>query len=149
VLRLAITALCGVGFYASLFMLRKSRLAQRRELAGPSIVEEPHARLFFSAPNSLFGSCYFPLLAAAVWIYPRLTFGDAALALRWAILVSVVAAGATSAFLAYSLLFITRRECPYCWSSHVVNGLLLFMVPVDVFGGGIGMLTMLAGAHSG
>src|SRR5665213_3767757 len=115
--RIAISILCGVGFYASLFMLRKSRMAERGNVDGPSVVKEPHARLFFGAPNSLFGSLYFPLLAAAVWIYPWL----AAPVLRWLIVLAVAAAAATSLFLAYSLLFITKRRCQYCWTAHIVN----------------------------
>jgi uncharacterized membrane protein len=124
--RIAISILCSVGFYASLFMLRKSRMAERGNVDGPSVVKEPHARLFFGAPNSLFGSLYFPLLAAAVWIYPWL----AAPVLRWLIVLAVAAAAATSLFLAYSLLFITKRRCPYCWTAHIVNWLLLFLVPL-------------------
>jgi uncharacterized membrane protein len=107
-------------------MLRKSRLAERGAVDGPSVVKEPHARLFFGVPNSLFGSVYFPLVAVAVWFFPP--------GLRWFVMAAVAAAAATSLFLAYSLLFITKRECPYCWASHVVNGLLFVLVAVDLFG---------------
>jgi len=128
ILRIAITALCAAGFYVAVAMLRKSLLAERGELAGPSVVEEAHARLFFGTPNALWGTLYYPLLVAAVWLEPT------APALRWIAIAAVAAAAATSLFLAYSLLFITKRECPYCWTSHVVNWLLLFIVPLDIFG---------------
>jgi uncharacterized membrane protein len=116
IVRGLITVLCGVGLYASLFMLRKSQRAARGELSGPSVVKTPRAHLF-GIPNSLLGSLYYPALAIAVWfVGPPAT-----------IFVLVVAsfAAATSALLGYSLLFITRRSCPYCWTSHAVNWALL------------------------
>src|SRR5690242_18829383 len=45
--RTVITVLCAIGFYASVFMLRKSVRAARGELAEPSVVQTPRARLFF------------------------------------------------------------------------------------------------------
>ncbi len=130
-LRAAITLLCAGGLYASQHMFRKSLLAERGELADSSIVEEPHARLFFGVPNSLFGCCYFPLLAAAVWLYVPVETADPhiALVVRWIVLAMLAVASATSAFLAVSLLFITRRACPFCWTSHTINLLLLCAVP--------------------
>jgi uncharacterized membrane protein len=102
-------------------MLRKSRLAERGSVDGPSVVKEPHARLFFGLPNAFFGSLYFPFVVIGVWFCPP--------GLHWFVIAVVAAAAATSLFLAYSLLFITRRECPYCWTGHAVNGLLLVLVP--------------------
>ena len=58
------------------------------------------------------------MLAIAVW----LVRGTAA---EIALLVVVLGAAGTSVLLAYSLLFITRRECPYCWTSHLMNWTLL------------------------
>jgi uncharacterized membrane protein len=95
-------------------------MAERGNVDGPSIVKEPHARLFFGVPNALFGSFYFPLLAAAVWIDPWQSA-------RWLIVLPAAAAGVTSLFLAYSLLFVTRQRCPY-WTAHIVNWILLFLV---------------------
>lgn len=115
--RVVITVLCGVGLYTSLFMLRKSIRAARGEVRGPSVVKTPRAHLF-GVPNSALGVVYYPAAAAAVWLIHS---PWAALAL----LVVMAGAAATSAFLAYSLLFITRRECPYCWTSHCVNWVLL------------------------
>ena len=42
---------------------------------------------------------------------------------------SLFAAG-FSLYLAYSLLFVTRMPCLYCWTSHAVNWLL----PLLIFG---------------
>ena len=113
IVRVLVTLCCGVGLYVSLFMLRKSLRAARGELKGPSVVKTPRAHLF-GVPNSLLGTVYYPVLAVAVWLV-RGTVAEVAL------LVIVLGAACTSAVLAYSLLFITRRECPYCWTSHVMN----------------------------
>ena len=37
-------------------------------------------------------------------------------------------AAAMSLYLAYSLLFVTRMPCPYCWTSHVANWALAVLV---------------------
>lgn len=117
IVRAMVTVLCGVGLYSSLFMLRKSIRAARGEIRGPSVVKTPRAHLF-GVPNSLLGSFYYPALAVTVWFVRS---PIAALVL----VVVVFFAAATSVALACSLLFITRRECPYCWTSHAVNWALL------------------------
>jgi uncharacterized membrane protein len=119
IVRAVITVLCGVGLYSSLFMLRKSILAARGEILGPSVVKTSRAHLF-GVPNSLLGSLYYPAVAVAVW------FVHSALAAVVLLLV-VFSAAAMSVFLGYSLLFITRRECPFCWTSHAVNWALLLL----------------------
>lgn len=119
VIRGVITVLCGVALYASLFMLNKSRRAARGEIAGPSVVKTPRAHLF-GVPNSLLGALYYPAVAAAVWVlHGRLP--------AMILLLAVLGAAASSAYLAYSLLYITRRECPYCWTSHIVNWSLVVL----------------------
>ncbi len=110
VIRGVITVLCGVALYASLFMLNKSRRAARGEVKGPSVVKTPRAHLF-GVPNSLLGTFYYPGVAVAVWV------------LHGRVSAAILAAGRAGcrgyvAYLAYSLLYITRRECPYCWTSH-------------------------------
>jgi uncharacterized membrane protein len=111
--------LCGVGLYSSLFMLAKSRRATRGELAGPSVVKSPRARLF-GVPNALLGALYYPALGFSVWVvHAPVTV--------IVLLLAVFCAAATSVALAYSLLFITRSPCPYCWTSHVVNWALLLL----------------------
>lgn len=116
-----ITALCAVGAYASVFMLRKTALAARGRLTEPSIVQTPRARLFAGLPNALFGCVYYLALASVVWWCPTPPA-------HWAALVAATAAGVTSLYLAYTLAFVTRRSCPYCWTAHVVNWLLLASV---------------------
>jgi uncharacterized membrane protein len=117
VVRIVITLLSGVGLYASLFMLNKSRRAARGEVKGPSVVKTPRAHLF-GIPNSLVGSLYYPGIAVAAWLVGGTI---------WEIVLLIVALGAaaTSAYLAYSLVYVTRRECPYCWTAHIVNWCLL------------------------
>lgn len=119
VVRAVITFLCGVGLYASLFMLNKSRRASRGEVKGPSVVKTPRAHLF-GVPNSLLGSLYYPVIASTVWIVHGPVAAIVLLAL-------VLGAAATSAYLAFSLIFLTRQECPYCWASHAVNWCLLIL----------------------
>ena len=108
------TLLCGVGLYASLFMLAKTRRAQRGELTEESVVQTPRARLYGGASNALLGALYYPAVAVALWmVRTRLTAAVLAAAIAFAAL--------TSAVLAYSLLFVTRRPCAYCWTGHAVN----------------------------
>jgi len=116
--RVIITVLCGVGLYASLFMLRKSNRDAQGLLAEPSVVQTPRARLLAGAPNAAFGVAYYPLLAVAVW--PAV----AAWQIEVLLAISLVA-GAVSAVLAYSLLFITKMPCAFCWTSHGINWALI------------------------
>jgi uncharacterized membrane protein len=119
IVRVVITLLCGVGLYTSLFMLAKSRRARRGEVREPSVVTTPRAHLF-GVQNSLLGLLYYPALALAVWfVHPGV---GTALALAAAFFAAI-----TSGVLAYSLLFVTRRECAYCWTAHAVNWSLLFL----------------------
>jgi uncharacterized membrane protein len=120
-LRAIITVLCGVGLYASLFMLRKGVAASRGELAEPSVVQTPRARLLGGVPNALLGAVYYPALAVAIWLATtRLSLALVA--------VPVFAAAAVSVVLAYSLLRITRMPCVYCWTSHAINWTLALCV---------------------
>lgn len=121
--RLLIALLCAVGFYASVFMLRKGLLAARGALRESSVVETPRAKIFAGVPNALFGCLYYAGVAAAAWIPRSAGFLGAATA-------AAILAAAASAYLAYSLLRITRRSCPYCWAAHGVNWLLLPAVTV-------------------
>ncbi|MBV8116850.1 MAG: hypothetical protein JOZ01_02665, partial [Candidatus Eremiobacteraeota bacterium] len=66
-MRLLITVLCGVGLYASLFMLAKTRRAGRGALKEPSVVQTPRARLVGGIPNAAYGAVYYLLLGIAVW----------------------------------------------------------------------------------
>lgn len=122
ILEVAITLLCGVGLYASLFMLAKGRRAERGLLAEPSVVQTARARLYGGVPNAALGAAYYLALAAAVWLV-RSPAGAAV------VLAAVAFAAITSVVLAYSLLFITKRPCPFCWTSHAINWLLAVLTP--------------------
>lgn len=121
-IRTVITVLCAVGFYASVFMLSKSARAARGALTEPSVVQTERAALFFGTPNSLIGLVYYAALGAVSW----LSHSAAVLALAAA---AALCAACTSAYLAYSLLYVTKRSCPYCWTAHAVNWALLAVVP--------------------
>jgi uncharacterized membrane protein len=122
ILEVAITMLCGVGLYASLFMLSKTRRAERGLLAEPSVVQSPRARLYGGIPNAALGVVYYGALAVAVWLV-RSPAGAAVT------LAAVALAAVTSLALAYSLLFVTRKTCPYCWTSHAINWSLAILTP--------------------
>jgi uncharacterized membrane protein len=116
VLVLTVFLLCAVGFYASAFMANKARRAARGELTEVSVVQSPFARLIGGVPNAAFGLIYYPCVALAVAL-------NNASAERAAFGASLLAA-AMSLALAYTLLFRTRRPCPYCWTAHAINWLL-------------------------
>lgn len=124
--RLIITVLCGVGLYASLFMLRKTRRAEQGLLVEPSVVQMPRARLLIGIPNAAFGAAYYVLLGICIWL-PRSAALSATLTL------ASLLAVAMSAMLAYSLLRVTRMPCPYCWTSHAINALLLLCMVLVLF----------------
>lgn len=109
--------LCAAGVYASAFMARKAGLAARGVLSEPSVVETPRARLFGGVSNAAIGFVYYLALAAALPFLDRPLVWGAAFA-------ASLGAAAMSAYLAYSLLFVTRRPCAFCWTSHAVNWLL-------------------------
>lgn len=114
---MVITLLCGVGLYASLFMLAKTKRGERGELSEPSVVLTPRARLLGNIPNAAFGIAYYAASAIGVWLLhpPALLI----------VLFASLAAAAMSIVLAYSLLFVTRMPCPFCWTSHLVNWALV------------------------
>ncbi|MBD5655747.1 MAG: hypothetical protein IAI50_11300 [Candidatus Eremiobacteraeota bacterium] len=121
IVRVTIVLLCGVGLYASAFMARKARRAARGELGEPSVVETPRARVAGGVPNAAIGLVYYAAVAVAV---PLLGVWD----VWWLVLAAALGAAAFSAYLAYSLLFVTRMPCVYCWTSHVTNWMLVALV---------------------
>jgi uncharacterized membrane protein len=120
---LTVFLLCAVGFYASAFMANKARRAARGELKEPSVVQSPAARLVGRVPNAVFGLIYYPCVAVAVAVPVDAVH-------KLALLASLLAA-AMSLVLAYSLLFRTKRPCPYCWTAHVVNWILPFLLWIE------------------
>jgi uncharacterized membrane protein len=112
-----IWALCAAGLYASTFIQLKTIRAKKGGVAGPSVVKTPRAHLFGEVPNSAFGIAYYSLMAIAAFFL-------AEPAVRIAALSASLLAAATSAYLAYSLLFVTKLPCSYCWTGHAVNWIL-------------------------
>jgi len=121
-----ITILCGVGLYASVFMLAKTQKAERGELTEPSVVETPRARLYGGVPNASLGIVYYVALAIAAWTLRG--------PVTYLVFAATAFAAVTSAVLAYSLLFVTRRSCPYCWTAHAVNWALVAIYATIAFG---------------
>jgi uncharacterized membrane protein len=117
----AVATLCAVGLYVSAFMYRKSQRASLGQLAEPSVVESPRARALAGIPNAAFGLAYYAALAAAI---PLLGVPP----VRWAAMAVALGAAAFSVYLAYSLLFVTRMPCPYCWTAHAVNWALALLL---------------------
>lgn len=115
--RVAVALLCCVGFYVSQAMFAKAQRAGRGELSEPSVVQRPAARLLFGTSNALLGMLYYASLAGAVWFTPGIVW--------YAAFSAAAAAACMSLYLAYSLTFRTKMPCPYCWTSHVVNWLLV------------------------
>ena len=116
-----ILLLCGVGLYASAFMARKAARAARGELTEPSVVESSRARSFGGTSNAAIGCAYYAALAIAAGLFD--------IPLVWsAAFTAALGAAAFSLYLAYSLLFVTRMPCVYCWTSHVVNWTLVALV---------------------
>ena len=114
----AVTA--GTGLYVAQYMYRKSRRAEKGELDEPSIVERPAARGPFGIPNAAFGIAYYGLVLSA------LPFGRFPAVRRCALAASALAL-AQSLYLMYSLLFVTKMPCPYCWTGHAVNVILFVL----------------------
>lgn len=125
-LRIGIITLCVVGLYVSYFMLRKYVMAARGELEGPSVVMSPRAKLG-RVPNAQSGLLYYSLMLA---VTPFLS--PAHPLVMYAALAGAVAASLTSLYLAYSLLFVTRMSCGYCWVGHAVNWSLLALMIAGV-----------------
>jgi len=112
-----IDALCLVGLYAAFVMTAKAARYARGEITEPSVVQRPQARAIGGISNSIFGIAYYCLLFVAAWFLRVPLVYDA-------MLVASLAATALSLYLAYSLLFVTRMPCTFCWTGHIVNWVL-------------------------
>jgi uncharacterized membrane protein len=109
-----------VGLYASAFMLRKQLLASRGVLPEASVVHTPRAKAV-GVPNALVGLVYYvALIILAPFLHNSLALSVA--------LGATILAAAFSLYLAYSLLFVTRMPCAYCWTGHVVNWSILALL---------------------
>ena len=109
-----VTAAAVVGLYASQHMYRKALRARRGELAEPSVVETPAGNFFLGQPNALLGLAFYgALLVTTPFAHDR--------SVRRGRAAASTLAFASSIYLGYSLLFVTRMACPYCWTSHAMN----------------------------
>ncbi len=118
IIRAFITVLCGIGLYVAIFMLQKTRRSERGLLREPSVVDSPRARLFGGLPNAQIGVLYYPAFLVGIWVAHR----------PWELGVLLIVSalvGVVSVVLAYSLLFVTRMPCPYCWTAHAINWMLV------------------------
>lgn len=104
----------GTGLYVAGHMYRKSRRAEKGELDEPSIVERPAARSLFGIPNAAFGIAYYGLHLVTLPFLGSQT-------VRRGVVAASALALAQSLYLMYSLLFVTRMPCPYCWTGHAMN----------------------------
>ena len=120
--RAGIAVLCLIGLYASAFMLRKYERARGGGLTEPSVVTSSRARVGL-VPNASVGLIFYAIMLA---LTPLLTpVHHFALT---AALIACALASVASLYLAYSLLFVTRLPCVYCWTGHVINWTLLALV---------------------
>lgn len=119
----ALLLLCAVGFFAALHMERRAQLARRGALREESVVRSPRARVILGASNAAIGAVYYVALAAASFFLSVPAVGAAALA-------AATLAALLSLYLAYSLIYVTRMACRYCWTAHAVNWLLLVLLIV-------------------
>jgi uncharacterized membrane protein len=106
--------LCAMGLYASAFMWRKAHRGALGLLREPSVVQTPRARAIGKTPNAALGVFYYAAVALA-------TLFPAPPVIGWLVVSVSLVAALFSTYLAYSLLFITRMPCPYCWTSHAIN----------------------------
>ena len=102
-------------------MARKTARAERGQRDEPSVVQSARARAIGRVPNAWLGLVYYAGLALAVpFIGVPLVWAGA--------LVAGLLAASLSLYLAYSLLFVTRMPCVYCWTGHAVNWSLLLLL---------------------
>lgn len=123
-IKVLICALCGIGLYSSVLMYRKSIRADRGLLREPSVVQTPRARAVGGLSNALLGMAYYAGLLLVVLFARSKPLWTLSLAASYA-------AAAMSAYLGYSLLFVTKMPCRYCWTAHAVNFLLAVLVSLS------------------
>jgi len=124
--RLILALLCLAGIYDAAYMFAKQRRIERGELQEDSVVSTPRAKVA-GVSNGLIGLVYYCALLIAHPLLGNPIVYDAALT-------AAVLAGAFSVYLGYSLLFVTRRRCAYCWAGHVINWSLLALLLIGRHG---------------
>ena len=93
------------------------QICQLKESSCMMIVDTPRAKIF-GIPNSVFGIGLYSYLILSIFVY--LPPVIAILLLGFAVIRSI--------YLAYSLIFVTKIPCPLCFTSHVINIILLLLV---------------------
>ena len=93
------------------------KVCQLKESSCMMIVDTPRAKIF-GIPNSVFGIGLYSYLILSIFVY--LPPVMAILLLAFAVVRSI--------YLAYSLIFVTKIPCPLCFTSHVINIILLLLV---------------------
>lgn len=101
-------------------MLRKWERGRRGALTEPSVVQTPAATVVAGIPNAALGVAYYAAVAIGVWLNVP--------ALCVALLVAAFCAAALSVYLGFRLLFVVRMPCPFCWTGHVANWVLLALL---------------------
>jgi uncharacterized membrane protein len=91
------------------------RICRLDEKSCLNVLQTPRAKLF-GIPNSAFGILTYAYVILDVLFFPP---GPGFLLLGAAVI--------RSAYLAYSLLFVTKIPCPLCFASHGIN-LVLFLI---------------------
>ena len=92
------------------------QICQLKESSCMMIVDTPRAKIF-GIPNSVFGIGLYSYLILSIFVY--LPPVMAILLLAFAVVRSI--------YLAYSLIFVTKIPCPLCFTSHVINIILLLL----------------------
>jgi len=93
------------------------QICQLKEESCITVLGTPRAKLF-GVPNSTFGIGLYCYLIMNLFIPFPLAI--AVVLLAFAVLRSI--------YLAYSLIFVTKIPCPLCFTSHVINLILLLTV---------------------
>jgi uncharacterized membrane protein len=93
------------------------QVCQLKESSCMMIIDTPRAKLF-GVPNSVFGIGLYAYLILNLFVHFPVII--ALVLLSFAVIRSI--------YLAYSLIFVTKVPCPLCFTSHVINIILLFTV---------------------
>ena len=91
------------------------QICQLKQATCQLVIETPRAKLF-GVPNSVYGIALYTYLILYFLGLPAPWF----LGFAGALLATV-----RSVYLAYSLIFVTRIPCPLCFTTHLINLILL------------------------
>lgn len=102
-------------------MYAKAVRYERGAIDTPSVVQSPRARVLGGVPNASVGLIYYGAMLVVAWgiRIPLIWLGA---------VIATSAAALLSVYLAYSLLFITKQRCTFCWTGHVLNWAILALL---------------------